>query len=136
MKKEFYNYGNFEKHKVSHSTEHLEVLQEASPLETTSHLQFQDKVLRIKNIQESRLKLQLEQKKRRIVAIKKAKEKFLNKSKLFTNQDGIDFQYENKNEDSVFDWEVPFMDDAETSKKKVKTSRRKSLKNQKRKKKY
>lgn len=132
MKKEFYNYGNFEKYKVPHNTEHLEVLQEASPIETTSHLQFQDKVLRIKNIQERRYKLQLEQKRRRIVAIKKAKEELLNKSKISTHQDafqkGTDPLIENTNEDFIFDWEVPFMDDAESSKKGDRSPKEKSLK--------
>lgn len=130
VENDFFDYGAFEKHKITQTSESLENLEEVLPFETTEHLQFLDKIKRLKKIQEKRQQLQIEQKRNRIKNIKLAKANLLQKEKNAI--------YEQKNleepeeiENVIFDWEVPFMDDfteQKTEKSKVKNHTKRHLK--------
>lgn len=152
MEKDEFDYGAFEKHKAPEVTEHLESLQEATPIETTEHLQFQERVRRVKKLEQQRARLEQEKKKARILAVKQAQ---ANKNKTTSTDTQTDSENENKkisNSESnifdsentsapssaVYDWEVPFMDDGtepETKKnkksKKVKEKKEKKSKEKK-----
>lgn len=126
VEKKIFDYGAFEKYKITQNPEHLENLEEVLPFETTEHLQFQDKIKRLEKIQEKRHQLQqfqIEQKQNRIKNIKLAKAN-LSKKESFEESEKI--------EDVIFDWEVPFMDDfIEKKTKKSQKCSKKTFKNQK-----
>lgn len=111
VEKKIFDYGAFEKYKITQNSEHLENLEEVLPFETTEHLQFQDKIKQLEKIQEKRhqlQKFQIEQKRNRIKNIKLAKAN-LSKKESFEKSENI--EEPEKIEDVIFDWEVPFMDD-------------------------
>lgn len=132
VEKDFFDYGAFEKYKITQNSEHLENLEEVLPFETTEHLQFQDKIKRLEKIQEKRHQLQqfqIEQKRNRIKNIKLAK---ANLSQKENNNDKENLEEPEKIEDVIFDWEVPFMDDfIEKKTKKLQKCSKKTFKNQK-----
>lgn len=111
VEKKIFDYGAFEKYKITQNSEHLENLEEVLPFETTEHLQFQDKIKRLEKIQEKRhqlQKFQIEQKRNRIKNIKLAK---ANLSKKESLEESENIEEPEKIEDVIFEWEVPFMDD-------------------------
>lgn len=132
VEKKIFDYGAFEKYKITQNFEHLENLEEVLPFETTEHLQFQDKIKRLEKIQEKRHQLQqfqIEQKRNRIKNIKLAK---ANLSKKENNNEKENIEEPEKIEDVIFDWEVPFMDDfIEKKTKKSQKCSKKTFKNQK-----
>lgn len=132
VEKKIFDYGAFEKYKITQNSEHLENLEEVLPFETTEHLQFQDKIKRLEKIQEKRHQLQqfqIEQKRNRIKNIKLAK---ANLSQKENNNKKENLEEPEKIEDVIFDWEVPFMDDFIDKKtKKSQKCSKKTFKNQK-----
>lgn len=129
MEKEEFDYGAFVKHKAPEVTEHLETLDVAAPIETTEHLQFQERVRKVKQLELQRAKLEQDKKRARILAVKKAQaKKEMETSAATTTEQSADdtvIQPENQNSSSVvFDWEVPFMNDGTEPKIKTKKAKK------------
>jgi len=146
VEKDEFDYGAFVRHKAPEVTEHLESLEEAAPIETTEHLQFQEKVRRVKAVEEQRAKLELEKKRARILAVKQAQAQRAKDAAMAATAEEAEL-HAGHNENQInnnssqtspfFDWEVPFMDDgaepkvSKKSQKKNKPEKVKKSKNKK-----